>query len=330
MEILISVIIPVYNTGEELLKCVESIINNTYTSVEVLIIDDGSKFETAQLCDICYNRFPNVRVFHRENEGVSATRNFGLEHCNGEYVMFVDSDDLLKEDAIELLYNLCRKHDADFAMAGYTECMSNGKSIGINTNGEHFIWKDGEILDEFLVGGKIGWNVWAKLYRKSILKEIRFPIGKRTAEDMFFIYQVCRASSKAVLNCVSVYDYIKHSDSAMADLNCIKFFDTYEMIKRVWSEYENFDNIEQKNNGKVFYVKNTLWFLRFILAKDIDRKCTKEIQQVRKELLRMIGQYGTFRLTPKTKIESWLLENFYPLFKVYAMIYALKIRNRNS
>lgn len=327
MKTLISVIIPVYNTGEELIKCVESIINNIYTNIEVMIIDDGSKFETAQLCDICCNRFSNVKVFHRENEGVSASRNFGLEHCNGEYVMFVDSDDLLKEDTIEFLYNLCCKHDADFAMAGYTECLNKGKSIGINTTGEEFIWEDGEILREFLIGGKIGWNVWAKLYRKSILKEIRFPIGKRTAEDMFFIYQVCRASSKAVLNCVSVYNYVKQSSSAMADSNCIKFFDTYEMIKSVWSECEKADNTEQKNNGKTFYVKNTLWFLRFILAKDTDRKCKKEIKQVRKELLGVLRQYETSRLSPKIKIEGWLLKNSFPLFEIYAMIYALKIRN---
>ena len=327
MKDLISVIIPVYNTGEELINCVESIVNNTYTNVEVIIIDDGSRLETAKLCDICCDHFQNIKVFHRKNKGVSSSRNFGLEHCNGEYIMFVDSDDLLKKDAIEILYNLCSKQDVDFAMAGYTECMNNEKRIGINTNGEKFIWENEEILCEFLIGEKIGWNVWAKLYRKSILKEIRFPIGKRTAEDMFFIYQVCKVSSKSVLRCVSVYDYVKQSYSTMADSNCKKFFDTYEMIKSVWSECENSDSNELKNNGRVFYIKNTLWFLRFILAKDTDRKYKKEILQVRKELLRVIRKYGTSMLAKKTKIESWLVRIMFPVFKIYAMIYAVKIRN---
>lgn len=324
MKDLISVIIPVYNTGEELIKCVESIVNNTYTNVEVIIIDDGSKLETAKLCDMCYTRFQNVKVFHRKNKGVSSSRNFGLEHCNGEYVMFVDSDDTLEDTTIEILYNLCKENSADFSIVGYNECWENGRNISVNNDGKIFIWENYDILNEFLSGEKIGWNVWAKLYKRDILKSIRFPVNKKTAEDMYFIYSVCKVSSKAVLRCIPLYNYIKQDNSTMKDSNCLKFFDTYELIERVWSECKDINNISLKEEGKIFYAKSILWFLKFILVRDIDRKFKIETLQVRNNLIKTINQYGTSNLNKRIKIEYMILNRAYPLFKIYALIYGVK------
>lgn len=323
MKELISVIIPVYNTGEELIKCVESIVNNTYKNIEVIIIDDGSKFETAQLCDMCYDLFPNVKVFHRENEGVSSSRNFGLEHCSGAYIMFVDSDDILEDTIIETLYNLCEENSADFSIVGYNECWEDGRKISINNDGKMVIWENHDIMNEFLVGEKIGWNVWAKLYKKDILSNVRFPINKRTAEDMYFIYSVCKVSSKAILKSIPLYNYIKQDNSTMKDSNCLKFFDTYELIERVWRECKETKDKCLIEKGKIFYVKSVLWFLKFILIRDTSRKFKRETLQVRNNLIKIINQYGSSNLNRKIKIEYMMLSKVYPLFKIYALIYAI-------
>lgn len=324
MKDLISVIIPVYNTGEELIRCIESIVNNTYTKVEVIIVDDGSKNETAQICDRCCEFFQNVKVFHRKNKGVSASRNFGLEQCNGEYVMFVDSDDTLEDNMIETLYNICKENSADFSIVGYNECRKEGKNTSINSDGKLIVWEKYNILSEFLSGEKIGWNVWAKLYKRDILDNIRFPINKRTAEDMYFIYNVCKSSSKAVLKCIPLYNYIKQDDSTMADSNCLKFFDTYELIETVWNECKDSGDVSLIEEGKKFYTKSVLWFLKFILVRDVSKSFKCEILNIRDKLIKTIIQYGNSNLKGKIKIEYIILNRAYPIFKIYALIYATR------
>ncbi|WP_195955842.1 glycosyltransferase family 2 protein [Clostridium saudiense] len=321
MESLISVIIPVYNTGQELIKCVESVVNNTYRKVEVIIVDDGSNSETANICDKCCDFFQNVKVFHRENKGVSSSRNFGLDNCNGEYIMFVDSDDTVEDNMIETLYNICKENSADFSIVGYNECRKEEKNISINNSGELIVWENYNILNEFLLGEKIGWNVWGKLYKRDILDNIRFPINKRTAEDMYFIYNVCKVSSKAALKCIPLYNYIKQNESTMASSNCLKFFDTYELIEKVWKECKESRDESLIESGKIFYTKSVIWFLKFILVRDVDKSFKYEILNVRDKLIKAIIQYGNSTLKGKLKIEYIILNRAYPIFKIYALIY---------
>ena len=101
----ISVIVPVYNVEKYLEKCVKSILNQTYSNFEILLINDGSTDNSDIICDKIKNLDDRIKVFHRENSGVSATRNFGLENSTGNLITFIDSDDFIKEDMLEILYN---------------------------------------------------------------------------------------------------------------------------------------------------------------------------------------------------------------------------------
>lgn len=324
MKDLISIIIPVYNTGEKLIKCLESIINNTYKNIEVIIIDDGSNLETAQICERCCEIFENIIVIHRENQGVSSSRNYGIEVSNGKYVMFVDSDDMLESTAIEVLYDLCEKNSADFAIIGYNEIGKKNKKKSQNSDGKTIIWKNKEVLNEFLIGSKIGWNVWGKLYSKELINNIRFPNNKKIAEDMYFTYNVCKNSSKTVLKSIPLYNYIMHDNSVMKDSNCMKFFDTADLVERVWNECKDSKDKSLVEAGKIFYVKSILWFLKFILIRDKNKQVENEILEVRTKLIETVNTYGTCKLTQRIKIEYIILNKFYYFFKIYSLIYEMK------
>ena len=117
----ISIIIPVYNSGEQLYDCVKSIQNSTYKHFEIIIVDDGSNDETAKICDNCSAECDNVKVYHTENKGVSAARNFGINQSKGDYITFVDSDDTVEPSMLMELLTACRLNNSEISIIGYRE-----------------------------------------------------------------------------------------------------------------------------------------------------------------------------------------------------------------
>ena len=116
---LISVIVPVYNVERYLRQCLDSLINQTYNELEVIMVDDGSKDSSGKICDEYSEKYDNFKVVHKENAGLGMARNTGFEHIKGEYVTFVDSDDYLEPDCIATLYNELRNKDVDMCKGGF-------------------------------------------------------------------------------------------------------------------------------------------------------------------------------------------------------------------
>ena len=324
--ILVSVIVPVYNTGNKLLNCIKSIVDNTLKDIEVIIVDDGSDSKTASLCDSCMHLSSVVKVYHIENKGVSGARNFGINKANGIYTTFVDSDDILHKDALEVMYKTITEEKSDIVVCGHRELLTNGKEVcRFNTKVKEQ-WIDEDVLIEFFKGNKMGWNVWGKLYKTSIIKDICFPIKYKVAEDMFFLYKVCKVTKKIVYYDVILYDYIDQQESAMADDNCAKFFEVYELIKKVCLDNKkNCNNDVIKSWKEYFYLKNTLWLLKFILGKDSKKKYLDRINNIRIELINSVNKNAIKKLRVNNKIEFYLIKYFYSFF----IIYASKVYKRN-
>ena len=120
MDRLVSVIIPVYNSGNKIKKCIKSILNNGYSNIEIIIVDDGSDKETVDICN-SLEKEEKIRVIHQENAGVSSARNKGIEQARGEFITFVDADDTIDSNLISVLVNSCIEKDADIAICGYKE-----------------------------------------------------------------------------------------------------------------------------------------------------------------------------------------------------------------
>ncbi|WP_443796468.1 glycosyltransferase family 2 protein [Dialister hominis] len=183
----ISVIVPVYNVAPYLKKCVDSIINQTFTDIEIILVDDGSTDESGTICDQYAQKDSRVKVIHKSNGGLSDARNSGLEVCSGEYIGFVDSDDWISPDMYETLIHFAVKEDLDVAMCGVSDIWPD--RIEGTPHFKPVILTDvNDIISEILVNKHGGTciPVWNRIYRSRIFKDLKFEKG-RYYEDGYYL-----------------------------------------------------------------------------------------------------------------------------------------------
>lgn len=216
----VSIIIPVYRAEKYLDACIASVVSQTFTDIEILLVDDGSPDRCPQMCDQWAAKDDRIRVLHCPNRGAAAARNAGIEAASGRFLMFVDADDRLKQDALQHAYEAQQANDADLVIFNLEYVDENGTPL---PNPDFSSMPD-EILDEdgvwkryFSTGERCIYYVvvWNKLYKASLFRTLRFPEGKRY-EDQFYmpgLYAQCR-----VIACLSYvgYYYVQWKESTMA------------------------------------------------------------------------------------------------------------------
>ena len=207
----ISVIVPVYKVEKYLNKCVDSIVNQTFTDIEIILVDDGSPDNSGKMCDDWSQKDRRIRVIHKENGGLSDARNRGIQESSGEYIIFIDSDDFIEPKMLEVLYNLATDHDADVAISGLCDCYISGKFPRC-TQTDIKIYNGVQALEQALIAERISVEVCTKLIKRTTLGDLRFLKGK-TSEDAFFTPQLFLKSSKIVETPVPFYNYWHRSGS---------------------------------------------------------------------------------------------------------------------
>lgn len=208
---LISVIIPVYNVEAYLERCVESVRRQTYRNLEILLIDDGSTDGSGDLCDGFPLKDERIRVIHQTNGGLSSARNTGLKHCQGEFIAFLDSDDFICENHLELLFSSLEEEQADIAI-GILKVTENDTIPSIATYNKKLVW-DGLIATEYLLYQRcFSTSACAKIYRRSLWNGIVFPEGK-LFEDTVTLPYVFAKAEKVVWVDAEIYGYYKRPGS---------------------------------------------------------------------------------------------------------------------
>lgn len=208
----ISIIIPVYNVKFYLKECLNSIINQSYKNLEIILVDDGSTDGSEKICDEYAAKDKRIVVIHKENGGVSDARNKGLDICTGDYISFVDSDDWLELDAYERILNVAKKTKADIVVCGYILEFKNGK---INYSLDNKMIRENlKILDELFYDKNFPNAVWGKLYKKEIFRNLKFPSGK-IYEDMLIKYDILKETDKIVILDNLLYHYRQRESSIM-------------------------------------------------------------------------------------------------------------------
>lgn len=239
MKPLISVIVPIYNVETHLNKCVNSIINQTYKNLEILLIDDGSKDNSGKICDDYASADSRIKVFHKANGGVADARNFGIQKMNGEYFGFIDSDDIVHQDYIKRLYELISEYDADISMCAYVYKWSDGttkKTRNTQFTDSHIFFDNGkDALKQMLYSKVYSPACWARLFNK---KTIRFNFPHfAIGEDMLASVSYFSDANKVVMTNEPFYYYMQHDESVMHSINPEKVFDLVitgdEMMKLV-------------------------------------------------------------------------------------------------
>ena len=209
---LISIIVPVYNVEPYLSKCLNSIINQTYRNLEIILVDDGSTDNSGKICDEYKLNDNRIKVIHQENHGIGFVRNIGLKECTGKFVAFVDSDDYIANDMIYILYNKIIEYGADISCcANYRiERNNNIKISGANFKNKEVFCKN-EIFKNYLQG-VFGFCLWNKLFKHALIKNMQFS-RNRVGEDMIFLTQAFNYAG-LVCGCDNaLYYYVKRETS---------------------------------------------------------------------------------------------------------------------
>lgn len=229
---LLSIIVPVYKVENYLPKCIDSILAQTFTDFELILVEDGSPDDCPALCDATAEKDARVRVIHQKNGGLSAARNAGLDAARGAWIGFVDSDDYIAPEMYEVLYQAVQSTGADLALCDYAEVDEAGKPCPPM----HVSLSGGELTGQELLKRASGLMVqlaWNKLYRRAIFTQLRYPEGKLN-EDLFLIPEVCLQIQKAVVVPKALYYYVQRGGSIMSGNKTLRHFDAAEAAQRYW------------------------------------------------------------------------------------------------
>lgn len=219
----ISIIVPVYNAEKYLHQCLDSILNQSFQDFELLLIDDGSKDRSGKICDEYAENDSRIRVWHQKNQGVSVARNVGLEHAQGEWIYFVDADDIAEQDGIiRLLEGVIKK--CKMSVGGYDKCKVNGEKVYCVDNSEAGVENKSSMLHRMFTISPYENQayLWNKLFNANTIKtnNIRFDPSIKFSEDRLFVVQyLCSLAEtdRIYYDWTPVYHYIIHEDTgAMA------------------------------------------------------------------------------------------------------------------
>lgn len=216
---LISVIIPVFNANLSLKKCLDSVINQTYYNIEIIIVDDGSNDGSEIICDDYAGRDNRIMVFHQDNGGVSAARNFGLKKAKGQYIAFVDSDDFVDRDMFRELYELIKNNEADMSVCSfqYVDIIPGESDIRVSSIKDEILSGQDIILEKLFPsdGSQIYWGViWNKLYSRKLMKGVEFPRGY-ALQDIYVMPQILSKCNKVACTSKKMYYYVQQSNSVL-------------------------------------------------------------------------------------------------------------------
>lgn len=203
----ISVIIPVYNCEKYLADCLDSVLNQTYQNFEIILVDDGSTDASGKICDQYAAEHERIRVVHQENHGVSHARNVGLSLITGDAVSFIDSDDTLELDMYELLVRVMKEHDADISHCGYKHIVRDEVRLVHDT--KRIVCQNTlEALEYFVSGRLFGGGLWTKLFRSSLISDMKFREDLKINEDVLFNFEAFSKSRKTVFADYALYNYV--------------------------------------------------------------------------------------------------------------------------
>lgn len=235
---LISVIIPIYKVEQYLKRCVDSILNQTYTNLEIILVDDGSPDSCPKLCDDYATLDSRVKVVHKENGGLSSARNAGLDICKGEYIAFVDSDDFVSKYFIEYLYQAIVETCVEIGITEYRSFRQDEKSFDKQGLVNYTVEK--QSLERIIVryssinshDSMLTIVSWNKLYKANLFNKVRFPAGK-CYEDAATTYKILNQCNEFAFIKIPLYYYFLRQDSISGEKAFTeKYLDLFDALKK--------------------------------------------------------------------------------------------------
>lgn len=325
MNKLVSIIIPIYNAENNIVKCLESIMVQAYSNIEILCINDGSKDRTKKILEEYQKKDERIVIINKKNSGVSDTRNLGIKHAKGDYIMFIDADDYIEKNYIEKMVSTVKKYKCDLVISGHTEVKNDEKK-------EKTIYAEKEEIFEITYPKEINnafktfeFNpCWKQLISKELIQSNKIAFNKKIkyGEDMLFSLECYAKSNKTMYIKNFGYYYVINDTSVMRkkDIESIKKYykdnklTTDIIVEKLASTPENIQNLY----FKTLVVFNNIC-TRVVKSQDTYKLAKKIISEERKTYNSFFKQYKTLTHgTTKQKILLTILK--YRFFFLYYLI----------
>lgn len=311
----ISIIIPVYNSEKYIERCINSILAQTFSDYEIIIINDGSNDQSGEICENYALKNERIKVLHQKNQGQAAARNKALNIANGEYIAFVDSDDYVHPQMLETLYTNIKALNGDISICGSEMVYTGEKAFDKVGDVQKLVWKGKTFLTHCLLNNvdRKSWVLWDKLYHKSCFEKIRLPEG-RIFEDNAVVYRILYNANK-VIDCDEVLYYYYQNNNSTVNM---KFNRKHLQWLLVLKEMKDFFvlNNEKKLSDEIS--KRYLWELFYSYNKVLDQLNDEKIAiEIRNELKKIYKE-------EKKKYPICIREYpalFNVIYPVYANVY---------
>lgn len=255
---LISVIVPVYNVEEYLPRCIDSILAQTYSNLEIILVDDGTKDNSNVICDEYAAKDSRIRVIHKENGGLSSARNAGIDVAKGEYIAFVDSDDWIEPDAYETMLTLALEENVKLVCAGRYDVRSGSgeRTVGLCPPKQEVISGE-ELVRRIFLWDNIDSAAWDKLYHRSLFREIRYPVGK-IVEDVPVTYRIALDAGRIGMCSKPVYNYFHRPGSITTSSVSAKTFHFSQHTEKIYP-YIREHYPQLKNEARYLRVRSLVY-----------------------------------------------------------------------
>ena len=285
----ISIIIPIYNIENYIENCIKSVIEQTYSNIEVLLINDGSTDHSFEICQKCAGIDNRIKVINKKNGGLSDARNCGIENASGQYLMFVDGDDFIHSCACEILLRNLINTQADIAIGGFRK-VDNITDVGEAIFNQIPVVYSGRescfnVYNEFGVNFTVAWG---KLYKASCFEKIRYPIGK-LHEDEYVTYQLLYAADSVVYVASPLYYYIQREGSMMGSIYDEKNLSILEMANQAIQFY----CVKGDRELQELAIRRAFGLCKMLYEKYRDVNNSKCKRIVLKEYRKFLFRYGT-------------------------------------
>lgn len=291
-DILISIVIPAYNAERYLNSCLNSVVNQSYKNLEIICVNDGSTDNTQLILEQYSKKDCRIKIINRENGGLSAARNSGIDIATGDYIGFVDADDWIDKDMYKILYENIRKHKSEIAVCKFV-CVFKLK-INTARNTDPVTLKGIKAIDN-LFSNFYGDYAWNKLYKKSLFDNIRYPEGTYF-EDRYVTYKLYERASKITFVDKGLYYYLQHKQSIMHENFGIK-----KMKDNINSYVERLENKHFSEN--YLFWESFVDTLRTYLMSSL-KKANEEGSQQTEYLNSVIEKYLMSKDTPDIAKQS--------------------------
>lgn len=257
----ISVIIPAYNAEKYIERTLESIIRQTYTNLEIIIVDDGSTDNTLALCKKLSETDDRIVIYHQNNEGVSKARDLGIRKSTGDYIGFVDSDDTIEPNMYEILYNNMLKYHADISHCGHLYISNNyDKNCLNNEDYKIYVHNQSEGIINIITGEKVGPSLCTKLYKKSMFYGLEYDRNMKINEDYIINLLLFSKANKSVFYDKPLYHYYQNDNSGSTKLTKKYFYE--DMLKAAdltKSMFKDSDDIYPFAERRWFRILSTMY-----------------------------------------------------------------------